>query len=148
MTEAVAFTLNGAAVSVKAPGSMPLLYALRGPLGAKGTRIGCGEGQCGACTVTLDGEPVTSCNLPLASVEGRAVGTVEAVLDADHPLVAALVRHQAGQCGYCLPGILVRAAAMIEAGQGAREIEAALEANLCRCGVHARIMAAIEEVAP
>lgn len=147
MSPQVSFTLNGKDVRVEAPGTMPLLFALRGALGHKGTRLGCGEGHCGACTVVVDGVPVTSCDLPLSAIEGKAVGTVEGVLAADHPLIAALIRHQAGQCGYCLPGIVTRAAALIDAGQSAADIREALDANLCRCGAHARIMAAIEELA-
>jgi nicotinate dehydrogenase subunit A len=146
MTEEIAFALNGAGVTVTALPSMPLLYALRGELGRKGTRFGCGTGNCGACTVTLDGVPVTSCNTPLSAVAGRAVGTVEGVIAADHPLIAALIRHQAGQCGYCLPGIITRAAALIDHGKGVAEIRAGLDENLCRCGAHQRIMAAIAEV--
>lgn len=145
MNDAISFLLNGETVAVDAPRDMPLLYALRGPLGHRGTRFGCGTGQCGACTVTVDGVPETSCNLSLSAVEGRAIGTVEAVLAAPHPLVAAMVRHQAGQCGYCLPGILTRAACLIDGGRTVDDIRAALDENLCRCGAHARIMAAIGE---
>jgi nicotinate dehydrogenase subunit A len=147
MNEAVAFTLNGKEVRIEGPPAMPLLFALRGQLDHKGTRLGCGEGHCGACTVTLDGVPVTSCDLPISAIAGKNVGTVEGVLAADHPLAAALIRHQAGQCGYCLPGILTRAAALIDQGQCAEDIRNALDANLCRCGAHGRIMAAIQEVA-
>lgn len=148
MMQSVEFRLNGKTVRVEGPPSMPLLFALRDDLGQKGTRLGCGEGQCGACTVTLDGVPVTSCNTPLSAVEGRAVGTIEGVVAAGHPLVAALIRHQAGQCGYCLPGIITRAATLIDQGKGVAEITAALDENLCRCGAHNRILAAIAEVAP
>lgn len=147
MNEAVAFTLNGKEVRIEGPLAMPLLFALRGQLDHRGTRLGCGEGHCGACTVTLDGVPVTSCDLPISAIAGKNVGTVEGVLAADHPLAAALIRHQAGQCGYCLPGILTRAAALIDQGQSAEDIRNALDANLCRCGAHGRIMAAIQEVA-
>ena len=147
MNEAVAFTLNGKEVRIEGPPAMPLLFALRGQLDHKGTRLGCGEGHCGACTVTLDGVPVTSCDLPISASAGKNVGTVEGVLAADHPLAAALIRHQAGQCGYCLPGILTRAAALIDQGQCAEDIRNALDATRCRCGAHGRIMAAIREVA-
>jgi nicotinate dehydrogenase subunit A len=147
MKQAVEFYLNGKPVAVDGLPSMPLLFALRGALDHKGTRLGCGEGHCGACTVTLDGVPVTACTTPLSAVAGRAVGTVEGVLAQDHPLVAALIRHQAGQCGYCLPGILTKAAALIDQGRRVDEIQAALDENLCRCGAHARILAAIAEVA-
>lgn len=146
MSETITFTLNGNAVAVTAAPAMPLLFALRGPLGQKGTRLGCGEGHCGACTVTLDGVAVTSCDLPLAAVAGKSVGTVEGVLEADPPLIAALLRHQAGQCGYCLPGIVMRVSPLIDAGRSVAEIRAELDANLCRCGAHNRILAAIAEV--
>lgn len=146
MTQPVTFKLNGTTVTVTAPPAMPLLFALRNVLDHKGTRLGCGEGQCGACTVTLDGVPVTSCDLPISAVEAKNVGTVEGVLAENHPLVAALITHQAGQCGYCLPGILTRATALIDQGQTADDIRSALDANLCRCGAQGRIMAAIEEV--
>lgn len=146
MNDSLTFTLNGKEVRVDGPPDMPLLFALRGPLDQKGTRLGCGEGHCGACTVTLDGVPVTSCDLPISAVAGKEIGTIEGVLAADHPLVAALIRHQAGQCGYCLPGIVTRAATLIDQGRNTEQIRAALDANLCRCGAHARIMAAIAEV--
>ncbi len=148
MMQSVEFRLNGKTVRVHGSPSMPLLFALRGDLGQKGTRLGCGEGHCGACTVTLDGVPVTSCNTPLSAVEGRAVGTIEGVVATGHPLVASMIRHQAGQCGYCLPGIVTRAATLIDQGKGVAEIRAALDENLCRCGAHSRILAAIAEVAP
>lgn len=146
MSGTIGFTLNGRPVEVEGPGKMPLLFALRGQLGLMGTRLGCGEGHCGACTVTLDGVAVTSCDLPLSAVEGKSVDTIEQMLEADHPLVAAIIRHQAGQCGYCLPGIMMRAGALVDAGKGVEEIRDALDANLCRCGAHQRIMAAITEV--
>lgn len=146
MTQTFAFTLNGKDTLVDGPAAMPLLFALRGTLDHKGARLGCGEGHCGACTVTLDGVPVTSCDLPLSEVAGKSVGTIEGVLAAEHPLVAAVLRHQAGQCGYCLPGILTRASAMIDAGESVDKIRAGLDANLCRCGVQGRIMAAIADV--
>lgn len=97
MSVTVAFILNGEPCEATGPSSMPLLFALHGVLDKKGTRLGCGEGHCGACTVKLDGTPVTSCNLPISTLERKNVGTVEGVLD--HPLAAALIRNQAGQCG-------------------------------------------------
>ncbi len=148
MTEkTVTFRLNGKEAVVTGPPTMPLLYALRNDLDHKATRFGCGTGNCGACTVTLDGVAVSSCDLPLEAVEGKAIGTVEGLVAADHPLIEALLRHQAGQCGYCLPGIAIRAASLIDAGQSAEDIQQALDANLCRCGAHPRILAAIAEVA-
>ena len=97
MSVTVAFILNGEPCEATGPSSMHLLFALHGALDKKGTRLGCGEGHCGAFTVTLDGTPVTSCNLPISTLERKNVGTVEGVLD--HPLAAALIRNQAGQCG-------------------------------------------------
>lgn len=146
MNKSIEFTLNGKRTRVNGPPAMPLLFALRGQLDHKGTRLGCGEGHCGACTVTLDGAPVTSCDLPLSAVAGKSIGTIEGVFAADHPLIAAILDHQAGQCGYCLPGIVTRAAAMIDAGEGLEAIRDGLDANLCRCGAHERIIAAIADV--
>lgn len=146
MSARLAFTLNGKATCVSGAPSMPLLFALRGPLACKGTRLGCGEGHCGACTVTLNGMPVTSCDLPLSEIEGKEICTIEGMLAAEHPLIDALLRHQAGQCGYCLPGIVMRATPLIDEGKPLEDIKAGLDANLCRCGAHGRIMAAIKEV--
>jgi aerobic-type carbon monoxide dehydrogenase small subunit (CoxS/CutS family) len=146
MSGKITFTLNGTLVSASAKPTTPLLFVLRNTLDHKGTRLGCGEGHCGACTVVLDGFPVTSCNLPLSAVEGKNIATVEGILDAGHPLIAALLTHQAGQCGYCLPGILTRAATMIDAGDTVDTIRDGLDANLCRCGAQGRILAAITDV--
>lgn len=146
MSKVISFTLNGTAVEVTDRGDTPLLFVLRNQLDQKGTRLGCGEGQCGACTIIVDGVAQTSCNLPVEAVAGKSVGTVEDVLASDHPLIEALLRHQAGQCGYCLPGIITKAARLIDRGLGVDDIRTALDENLCRCGAHNRIMAAIAEV--
>ena len=149
-TTDVRFTLNGTAVEVGGPDEMPLLYALRDGLGLKATRFGCGDAACGACMVIVDGEARTSCDLPISAIEGARIETAEG-LDGDpaHPLLAAMLKHQAGQCGYCLPGILMAAKAYLDAGGGADRaaIAAALDANLCRCGTHVRILDAVEEAA-
>lgn len=143
----IALTVNGAAVTVEADPDAPLLYALRGPMGLTGARFGCGEGQCGACMVLVDGRATPSCDMPLSAVEGRSVETVEGL--ADHALVAAVVEGQAGQCGYCLPGIVVAAKALLDRTPrpGRAEIAAALDGNLCRCGAHLRILKAVEAAA-
>jgi nicotinate dehydrogenase subunit A len=145
MSRTLAFTLNGAPAQVEAGGS--LLDALRGRLGLMGARYGCGAGQCGACVVLLDGQPVTSCAVDTASVEGRAVTTVEGLgtPERPHPLQAAFLELQAGQCGYCLSGILVAAAALLASNRdpSRAEIAAALDGHLCRCGVHNRILDAV-----
>lgn len=139
------FRLNGVVVSILVTPATPLLFVLRNQLDHKGTRLGCGEGNCGACTVTVDGVPTTACNFPVGSAKSRDIGTIEGIKAGGHPLIAAMIAHQAGQCGYCLPGIVTRAAALIDHGKTSREVIAALDANLCRCGVHRRIIAAIQE---
>lgn len=143
--------VNGETRSFVVDPTMPLLHVLREALGLKATRFGCGEGTCGACTVTVDGRAVTSCDLPAGEVAGKRVETAEG-LDGNppHPLVEAFLDHQAGQCGYCLPGILMAARAFLE-GEPAlpsrARIAEALDGNLCRCGVHARILDAVEDAA-
>ncbi len=126
----------------------PLLYILRDNLKLKGTRFGCGSGQCGACTVLVDGHAARSCELPAWSVEGKSIVTIEGLGSPDrlHPLQQAMLEFQAGQCGYCLSGIIMRAAAVISENQTpSREtLVAALGENLCRCGAHTRILEAIE----
>jgi nicotinate dehydrogenase subunit A len=112
-----------------------------------GARYGCGLGQCGACTVLLDGRPVNACAIDAAAVEGRAVATVEGLgtPEAPHPLQAAFLELQAGQCGYCLSGVLMSAKALLDRNPAPSraEIAAALNGCLCRCGVHNRILDAV-----
>ena len=126
----------------------PLLYVLRNDLGLKGTRFGCGQGNCGACAVLIDGRAQRSCELPVWSVEGKSIMTIEGLGANDqlHPLQQAFVDFQAGQCGYCLSGIIMTAVELVEAGgePSRPKIVEALERNLCRCGAHARIIGAIE----
>jgi nicotinate dehydrogenase subunit A len=147
-----AFTLNGAAGEVPEPEpGMTLLAALRGPLGLSGPRFGCGEEQCGACMVLLDGTPAFACTLPLDAVAGRAVTTVEGLgtPEAPHPLQRAFLAEQAGQCGYCLSGILVSAAALLahEKAPTPARVREALAPHLCRCGSHNRIVRAVMRAA-
>jgi nicotinate dehydrogenase subunit A len=143
----VRLTVNGTEHQVTAEPDTPLLYVLRNHLGLKGTRFGCGLGQCGACHVLVDGRAVTSCDLPLWAVADREVTTVEGLGgdDGPHPLVDAFVAEQAAQCGYCLSGILVTAAALLDAEPDADEerVRAELDRNLCRCGTHNRIVRAV-----
>ena len=126
----------------------PLLYVLRDDLRLKGTRFGCGNGQCGACTVLLDGRAAKSCDVPLWSAEGKSITTIEGLGTHErlHPLQQAMLDFQAGQCGYCLSGIIMSAAELIasEARPSRKKIVDSLAANLCRCGAHTRIMKAIE----
>ncbi len=144
----IALTVNGRAVSFALSPRTQLLDALRNGLGLTGTRFGCGEGQCGACAVRVDGEVEAACHLTLAQVAGKSVETVEALSQgpSPHPLIEAMLAVQAGQCGYCLSGILVSAAALLERDpQPSRQtIALALDWHLCRCGDHNRILDAIE----
>ena len=146
-----AFRLNGRNVAVDVDPATPLLYVLRDDLGLNGAKFGCGLGQCGACTVMLDGEAVFSCLVPLAAVAGRAVKTVEGLgtPEAPGPMQRAFLEEQAAQCGYCIAGMMMRAQALLERNAGASddEIREALAPNLCRCGTHVRILRAVHRAA-
>lgn len=126
----------------------PLLYVLRDNLGLKGTRFGCGNGDCGSCTVLIDGRAAKSCETPVWSVAGKSVLTIEGIgtLEHLHPIQQAILDFQAGQCGYCLSGIIMSAVALIqdEPAPDRAKIATLLSSNLCRCGAHGRIMRAIE----
>jgi nicotinate dehydrogenase subunit A len=147
----LSFTLNGQAVTLDLADDVSLLHALRGPLGLSGPRFGCGNEQCGACMVLVGGEPRPACTLAAAAVAGKAVTTVEGLgtPEAPHPLQSAFLAEQAGQCGYCLSGILVSAAALLarDPAPGEAAIRAALEPHLCRCGSHNRILRAVARAA-
>jgi len=127
---------------------MPLLYALRENLGLHGPRFGCGLGQCGACTVHVDGKAARSCVLPLASVAGKKIVTLEGLGTPakPHPLQKAFIDEQAVQCGYCINGMIMQAAALLQTNRkpSEQEIKAALADNLCRCGTHLRIVRAVK----
>ncbi|KQT53688.1 (2Fe-2S)-binding protein [Aureimonas sp. Leaf454] len=147
----VAFTLNGRPVEVEVEPDTPLLYVLRDELGLHGAKYGCGLGQCGACTVLVDGEAVFSCVTPILLMGDRAVTTVEGLgtIEAPGPMQQAFIEEQAAQCGYCIPGMMMRAQALLQNRPGASdaEIRAHMEPNLCRCGTHVRILAAIRRAA-
>ena len=147
MADQVRFAVNGKDVVVKTMASTPLLFVLRNDLGLRGTRQGCGEGECGACTVLVNGRPITSCNTPVEAVADAEIETVEALISdsGDHPLLEATVAEQAGQCGYCLAGILMRAKALLAANPhpSRSELVKALDQSLCRCGSHNRIIRAV-----
>jgi nicotinate dehydrogenase subunit A len=144
---AVALTVNGTRHQLSVDPEVPLLYVLRNELGLTGTRFGCGNGVCGACTVLVGERAVQSCDLPVGSVAGP-VTTVEG-LGGSHALQRALLDDQAGQCGYCLTGIVMSAKALLDANPRPTEtqIRTALDGNLCRCGSHTRILKAIRRVA-
>lgn len=147
--------VNGKTHPVVAEPETPLLYALRNDLGLVGTRYGCGLGQCGACTVIIDGKAVQSCDVPVSAVIGKQITTVEALGSAGagenglHPLQRAFIAEQAAQCGYCASGILMAAKALLDANPDPSDadIRNALERNLCRCGTHVRILRAIRRAA-
>lgn len=145
-------TVNGKRVTVPDDPEMPLLYALRDTLSLHGPRFGCGLGQCGACTVHVDGKAVRSCVLPLGSVTGKQkIVTLEGLgtPEKPHPLQKAFVDEQALQCGYCINGMIMQSAALLRETPhpGEAEIRNALSANLCRCGSHARIVRAVKRAA-
>ena len=143
--------VNGKAHALASDPATPLLYVLRNELRLNGAKYGCGMGQCGACTVMVDGKPVFSCVTPLAALKGRAVRTVEGLGSADRPgrLQAAFIKHQAAQCGYCIAGMIMRAQSLLEQTPHPtdEQILVHLEPNLCRCGTHHRILAAVRDAA-
>jgi nicotinate dehydrogenase subunit A len=134
--------VNGVEHMLDAGPQARLLDVLRDELGLTGTRLGCGEGSCGACHVLVDGQSVPACDTPLWAVQGKQVTTVEALPQA---LRAAFVAEQAAQCGYCSAGMLIGAAALLRATPrpGAADVRAALDRHLCRCGAHPRIVRAV-----
>jgi aerobic-type carbon monoxide dehydrogenase small subunit (CoxS/CutS family) len=135
--------VNGELYRLEAPVERTLAEALRLDLGLTGTKIACGEGHCGACTVQLDGVPILSCITLAHTVDGREVTTIEGL--AEHPLVDAFVRTDALQCGFCTPGQIVSAAALVEAQPqpSPDEVKHAMSGNLCRCGAYPRIEEAV-----
>ena len=153
MSETFKLRVNGRDCEIQAEPNTPLLYILRNDLKLKGTRFGCGEAQCGACYVLFDGHPVASCDTPLWSVPGHEITTIEGLGGPDagglHPIQQAFIDEQAIQCGYCIDGIIIAAAALLarEPNPSDAQIVAALERNLCRCGTHVRILRAIRAAA-
>jgi len=147
MADATRITVNGAAHEAQAEPDTPLLYVLRNELGLNGPRFGCGLAQCGACTVLLDGRPIRSCVTPLSAATSAPITTLEGLGSAEqpHPLQSAFLDEQAGQCGYCIPGIIMSAAALLadQPTPTDAQIREALNGNLCRCGSHTRILRAV-----
>jgi nicotinate dehydrogenase subunit A len=149
MPTAIPLHVNGQAtrVTVDDP-DMPLLYALRDNLGLHGQRFGCGLGQCGSCTVHLDGRPVRSCVTPLSAVGKKKIVTLEGLGTTDklHPVQKAFIEEQAAQCGYCINGMIMEAAALLASNKkpSDAQIKQALTHNLCRCGTHLRIVRAVK----
>jgi len=151
MAEAFRLRVNGRDCEVSADPNTPLLYILRNDLKLKGTRFGCGDGQCGACKVLFDGHPVQSCDTPLWSVPGHEITTIEGIGTESqlHPVQQAFIDEQAIQCGYCVDGIIMAAVALLEREKDPsdEQIVAVLDRNLCRCGTHMRILRAIRSAA-
>lgn len=146
----VNLTVNGKLHSLDIDPDMPLLYALRNHLELNGAKYGCGLGQCGACTVIVDDQPVFACVTPCAGMQGRHVRTVESLGTPEQPgpLQQAFIDTQAAQCGYCIAGMIMRAQALLEHNPqpDAATIRAHMTSNLCRCGTHLRIIEAITRV--
>jgi nicotinate dehydrogenase subunit A len=144
-------TVNGHTISVTADGDTPLLDVLRNHLGLLGTRFGCGQEQCGCCMVLVDGRSEKSCGKALSTMAGKAIVTIEGLgtPERPHALQQAFLDEQAGQCGYCLSGILISAKALLDENPSPTraEIAAALDDNICRCGSHVRILRAVERAA-
>lgn len=149
MARTIKLVVNGKAASVKVDDpKMPLLYALRNDLGLHGPRFGCGLGQCGACTVHVNGEAVRSCITPIEDVAGKRILTLEGLgTEArPHPLQKAFIDEQAAQCGYCINGMIMEAKALLDRNRKPTEaqIREALGESLCRCGTHLRILRAVK----
>ncbi len=139
--------VNGTRREVAAQPERSLLTVLRDELDLTGAKYGCGEGQCGACTVLLDGRPVRACLTPIVAAVGKPVTTIEGLAKGDrlHPVQEAFLQEDALQCGYCTPGMIMSAVSLLQrtAKPSERDIAAALEGNICRCGAYPRILAAV-----
>ncbi len=146
----IEFTLNGESRSIEIEPETPLLWVIRDELGLTGTKFGCGIGQCGACTIHLDGAPVRSCLTPVSDAAGRDVTTIEGLdPDGNHPLQRAWIELSVPQCGYCQSGQIMSAAALLSgnAAPSDADIDNAMSGNICRCGTYGRIRAAIHRAA-
>jgi aerobic-type carbon monoxide dehydrogenase small subunit (CoxS/CutS family) len=147
MEQKITFTLNGKKTEANLDPTRTLIWVLRDHFGLTGTKYGCGTGFCGSCTVLIDNEPVRSCQLAVADVEGKNVVTIEglAVNGKLHPLQKAFIDHDALQCGFCTPGMIMNATGMLikNPNPTEEEIKVGMEDNLCRCAAHGRIVDAI-----
>lgn len=147
----MSFTLNGKKTEALIDTSQTLLWVLRNHFGLTGTKYGCGNGFCGACTVLIDNEPVRSCQVPVSDVAGKNVVTIEGLEKKGklHPVQKAFIDHEALQCGFCTPGMILTAVALLtkNPSPSKQQIIDGMEDNLCRCGAHNRIIDAIETAA-
>jgi nicotinate dehydrogenase subunit A len=151
MSERIALRVNGRTHEVDVEPDTPLLYILRNDLALNGPKFGCGLGQCGACTVILDGRAVRSCRVPVSDVGKAAIMTLDGLgtRDKPHPVQQAFIEEQAAQCGYCMNGMIMEAAALLgrNPDPSEAEIKETLARNLCRCGTHVEIVRAIRRAA-
>ena len=143
--------VNGASHRLDVPDDEPLLSVLRNRLALTGTKYGCGEGQCGACTVLLDGKPIRSCRTPVSSAASKKITTIEGIERNGrlHPVQEAFLEVEAFQCGYCTPGMIMGAVALLKANPHPNEAEIirGMQGHICRCGTYQRIVAAVEQAA-
>lgn len=152
MKKEITFTLNGEAVNVEVDVQWTLLYLLREVLEMTGTKEGCGYGECGACTVIIDGQAINSCLYPVMEAEGKTITTIEGLASKDgqlHPLQTAFINDGAVQCGFCTPGMIMSAKALLDSKDKPteEEIKDAVAGNLCRCTGYVKIIDAIKTVA-
>jgi aerobic-type carbon monoxide dehydrogenase small subunit (CoxS/CutS family) len=151
MNETISFKVNEKSVSLDVDSGRPLLWVLRNDLGLTGTKCGCAKGLCGACTVMVGDRAVRSCIIPVRSVKGKEVLTIEGLEKNGklHPIQEAFVKHDALQCGFCTPGMILNAYSLLQRNPqpSRQEIIDGMEYNLCRCGAHTRIIRAIESAA-
>lgn len=150
MSESIKLRVNGVERTLDVDPEMPLLWAVRDVLGLTGTKYGCGQALCGACTVHLDGEAIRSCVAPVSRAAGKSVTTIEGLSpDGTHPLQKAWVDHCVPQCGFCQAGQIMSAAALLAKipQPSEAQIDASMSGNLCRCGTYVRIRSAIEQAA-
>ena len=150
MKKDISFILNGTQVTVPASGHTRLIDALRGPLKQTGTKEACGEGECGACTVIVDGKTVSSCIHPVFEVEGKSVTTIEGLVEKGNklsPIAQAFVDNGAVQCGYCTPGMIMSTKVLLDSNTDPSEMEirTALQGNLCRCTGYVQIVDSVKE---
>jgi aerobic-type carbon monoxide dehydrogenase small subunit (CoxS/CutS family) len=151
MQKSITFTVNGAQRTVTTDPARPLLDVLREDLGLSGAKFGCGERQCGACTVLVNGRPTFSCSTRVVTANNRTIETIEGLAEGDklHPVQEAFLAEGALQCGYCTTGMIMNAVALLrkKPKPTADEIRTAMDRNMCRCGTHLRIMAAVARAA-
>lgn len=151
MKQSIQFTLNGESIQMEVEPNLTLLQVLRHQLELTGTKEGCGMGECGACTVLINGKTVNSCLFPIMEAEGKSIITIEGLVDAEgnlHPLQRSFVENGAVQCGFCTPGMVLSAKALLDENPNPteEEIRKAISGNLCRCTGYLQIIRAIKEV--